>query len=154
MSILLVLAGLPLLVNVDATVLNIALPILSRSLRSSTEELQWAADDFTLMFASWTLAGGSLGDRKGRARVWRGGVAVFSLASLVAALSGSIGMLIGDRLVMGIGGAVASPASLAILTNVFPDPGQRAKAVGVWVATGSAGQLSAPVLGGLIPANF
>ncbi len=115
---------------VDNTIVNVALPTLSRDLNASTSQLQWIVDAYSLVFASLLLVGGSLGDRFGRKGALQLGLVLFSVCSLLAGLQTSAGALIVGRGLMGIGAALIFPATLAILTNVFTDPVERAKAIG------------------------
>ncbi|MCX6509458.1 MAG: MFS transporter, partial [Actinobacteria bacterium] len=128
--ILVVLALSVFLVVVDNTIVNVALPTLSRDLNASTTDLQWIVDAYSLVFAGLLLAAGGLGDRIGRKGTMQAGLVIFAATSVVAAFSTSSGQLIASRAAMGIGAALVFPATLAILTNVFTDPTERAKAIG------------------------
>src|SRR5262245_63189231 len=119
------------LVVVDNTIVNVALPTLSRELHASTSQLQWIVDAYSLVFAGLLLAFGSLGDRFGRKGALQLGLVLFAGFSALAAVSDSAEQLIAARAAMGIGAALVFPATLAILTNVFVDPTERAKAIGV-----------------------
>src|SRR6516165_3423658 len=121
-----------LLIVVDASIVNVALPTLVRQLHASTSSLQWVTDAYTLAMAGLLLSLGSLGDRIGRHRTLAGGLVVFGVGSALAGLSGSADALIGSRVVMGIGAAAIMPATLSILTNVFTDRAERAKAIAMW----------------------
>src|SRR5215471_9690146 len=139
--ILLVLNISLLVIVVDNSILNVAIPSIVRELGASTSQLQWIVDSYTLVFAGLLLTAGSLGDRFGRLPALQLGLSVFGVGSLLAALSNSSGQLIATRAFMGIGGAFIMPATLSIITNVFPAP-ERGKAIGVWAATaGLAGVL-------------
>jgi EmrB/QacA subfamily drug resistance transporter len=132
---------------VDATVVNIALPRIGEQFHASAAELQWTVNGYTLTLAALILLGGSLGDRFGRRRVFVIGVAWFAVASLLCGLAPSVGMLIAARLLQGIGGALLTPGSLAILEASFV-PEDRGKAIGAWSGlSGIAGALG-PFLGG------
>src|SRR5947208_3212376 len=127
------------LIWLDNTILNVALPTLVRHLGASTSQLQWIVDAYTLVFAGLLLTAGSLADRFGRKRALAGGLAVFGLASLAAAWSTSPGQLIAARAVMGLGAAFIMPATLSMLTHVFRDPAERAKAIGIWAGVAGLG---------------
>jgi EmrB/QacA subfamily drug resistance transporter len=142
-----------LIINLDNLILNIALPTLARELPATGSELQWIVDGYVLVFAGLLLTAGALGDRFGRKRALYTGYAIFATGSVFAALSGSAELLIAARVVMGIGGAFIMPATLAILTNVFP-PLERPKAIAIWSATVAVGVPAGPVIGGLLLDNF
>ncbi|HSS10662.1 MAG TPA: MFS transporter [Acidimicrobiales bacterium] len=122
--------GLMVLV-VDTTIVNVALPTLGRQLHASTSGLQWIVDMYILVYAGLLLTAGSLGDRFGRYKAFTFGLTVFGLGSLGAALSGSVGSLIVTRATMGVGAAFVMPTTLSIITNVFTDPLERARAIGI-----------------------
>ena len=141
-----------LVVVLDNTVLNIALPTIQEDLRASQGELVWAVDSYILAFAALLFTWGVLGDRYGRARVLMLGLAVFAAASVACAFAPSPGWLIALRALMGIGGAAVLPATLAIITVVFP-PHERGKAIGAWAGAVGAAVALGPVLGGLLLQN-
>ena len=130
--ILAVLCLSVLLTVVDNTIVNVALPTISRTLSASTQDLQWIVDAYTLVFAGLLIVGGNLGDRLGRRRVLQAGLVLFALMSVASALSRSTGELIASRAAMGVAAALIYPATLALLTNVFTDARQRATAIGIW----------------------
>ncbi|MFM8529376.1 MAG: MFS transporter [Ilumatobacteraceae bacterium] len=138
----------------DSTIVNVALPSLSAELGASTRELQWVVDAYLLVFCALLLAAGSLGDRIGRKRVLTVGLVVFVATSVFAGSAGSTGTLIAGRALMGIGGALIFPATLAIITNVFTEPVERAKAIGIWGATSGVAVAAGPVLGGWLLEHF
>src|SRR3984885_12028964 len=107
------------LINVDTTIVNVALPTLVRQLHASTSQLQWVVDAFNLLFAGSVLAAGSLSDRFGRKGMLLAGLAVFGLASLAGGLVSNVGALIAARAVLGIGAAVVFPPTLSLLTGAF-----------------------------------
>jgi EmrB/QacA subfamily drug resistance transporter len=139
-----------LLVGLDATIVNVALPAVQHSLRASVAGLQWTVDAYTLVLASLLMLAGSTADRFGRRRVFQTGLAVFSLGSLLCALAPSLGLLIAFRVVQAIGGAMLSPVAMSIVRNVFDDPRERAQAIGVFAAMFGISMALGPVLGGLL----
>jgi len=143
-----------LVIALDNTVLNLALPSISRDLGATLNGLQWIVDAYTLVFAALLLTMGSIGDRFGRKKILQGGLVVFGLFSLGAALSQSTMSLITMRALMGIGGATIMPCTLSILTATFRDPKERAQAIAVWAATFSLGMGIGPLVGGWLLAHF
>ena len=143
-----------LVIVVDGTIVNVALPTLVRQLHASTASLQWVTDAYTLAMAGLLLSLGSLGDRIGRHRTLAGGLVVFGLGSALAAFSGSAGELVAARVVMGVGAAAIMPATLSILTNVFTVPAERAKAIAMWSAVSGLGVAVGPTLGGWLLEHF
>jgi DHA2 family multidrug resistance protein-like MFS transporter len=152
--ILAVLSLSVFLVVVDNTIVNVALPTLSRELDASTSQLQWIVDAYSLVFAGLLLAFGSLGDRFGRKGVLQLGLVLFALTSVGAAFATSAEGLIAARAAMGIGAAFIFPATLAILTNVFTEPTERAKAIGVWSAVSGLAVALGPLSGGWMLEHF
>jgi DHA2 family multidrug resistance protein-like MFS transporter len=142
------------LVVVDNTIVNVALPTLNRQLGASITSLQWIVDAYSLAFAGLLLAGGGIGDRLGRKGTMQVGLIFFGLFSAAAALSHSTGTLIGARALMGVAAAFVFPASLAILTTVFPDHAERQKALGIWGATSGIAVAFGPVVGGALLEHF
>ena len=143
-----------LVIVVDNTIVNVALPTMVRQLHASTASLQWVTDAYTLAMAGLLLSLGSLGDRIGRHRTLAGGLLVFGLGSAMAAWSGSAGTLIVARVVMGLGAAAIMPATLSILTNVFTEAGERARAIALWSAVSGLGIAIGPTLGGWLLEHF
>lgn len=143
-----------LLVSIDNTIVNIALPTLSRELDASTADLQWIVDAYVVCFAGLLLVCGSVGDRVGRKRVLQFGLVVFLLASVGAALSSSTEQLVAARAVMGVGVAFVFPATLALVSAIFRTPLERGVAVGVWAGVSGMAIGLGPVVGGLLLEHF
>ena len=143
-----------LIVSLDGTVLNVALPTLVRDLHATDSQLQWIVDAYALVFGGLMLVSGSLADRIGRQRAFCAGLAIFAACSVWAALSGSSGMLIAARASMGVGATMIMPATLSIITNTFRDHGERQRALGIWAATSGAGVALGPIVGGCLLAHL
>ena len=135
-------------INLDTTIVNVALPTLVRQLHASNAQLQWVVDAFNLLFAGSVLAMGGLSDRRGRKGVLLAGLAVFGAASFAGGLTGDPGQLIGARAVMGVGAAMVFPATLSLLTNVFVERRERAMAIGLWGAITGVAIALGPIVGG------
>ena len=151
-AILAVLVVSLLVVVLDNTVLNIALPTIQKDLNASAGDLVWAVDSYILTFAALLFTWGVIGDRIGRKKVLVIGLVIFAVASAICAFASSSGMLIGFRAVMGIGGAAVLPTTLAIITVVFP-PYERGKAIGLWAGAVGGAVALGPVLGGVLLEN-
>ncbi len=143
-----------LVVMIGNTALNVALPVLSRELSASNSQLQWMVDSYSLVFAGMLFTAGAVGDRYGRKGVLEAGLVLFGLAAGYASFfADTAGALIGARAVMGLAGAMIMPATLSILTNVFPAK-ERARAVGLWAGVSGAGVALGPLLTGFVLEHF
>jgi EmrB/QacA subfamily drug resistance transporter len=143
-----------LIISIDNTVLNVALPSIANQLGASTRGLQWIVDAYTLVFAALLLTSGSIGDRTGRKRALQIGQLVFGVGSLACALATSEGMLIGFRAFLGIGGAIIMPSTLSIITATFKEPKERALAIGIWAGVFGLGSGVGPVIAGGLLEHF
>jgi EmrB/QacA subfamily drug resistance transporter len=143
-----------LVVSLDNTILNIALPALVRQLHATDSQLQWIVDSYAVVFGGLLLAAGSLGDRLGRKWVFLAGLGVFGAGSAGSAFAGTVDTLVTARAVMGLGAACTMPATLSIIMDVFRDPRERARAVGLWSATTGLGIAIGPIAGGWLLARY
>ncbi|MEH0578901.1 MULTISPECIES: MFS transporter [Streptomyces] len=139
-----------LIVSLDVTVLNVALPAMQHDLHATTAGLQWTIDAYTLVLAALLMLAGSTADRIGRKKVFMAGLVVFSLGSLLCSLAPSLELLIAARMVQAVGGSMLNPVAMSIITNTFTDPRERARAIGVWGAVVGISMAAGPLLGGLL----
>jgi EmrB/QacA subfamily drug resistance transporter len=141
-------------INLDTTIVNVALPTMVRELHASNSQLQWIVDAYNLVFAALLLASGSLSDRVGRKGMLLAGLGVFGTASLVGGFMTTPGQLIVARCFMGLGAAMIFPATLSLISNVFVERGERARAIGLWGATAGAAIALGPIVGGWLLESF
>lgn len=138
------------MVILDAMVVNVALPALSRSPHTTTTELQWVVDAYRLVFAALLLLAGSLGDRRGAKAVFQVGLAIFALSSLACGLAPSTGLLVAARCAQGLGAALAVPSSLSLLQAAYPGQAARRRAFGIWGGVAGIAAGAGPVVGGAL----
>src|SRR5262249_8319897 len=143
-----------LIINLDTTIVNVALPALVRQTAATTTDLQWVVDAYNLTFAALILAAGSLSDRLGGKGMLLAGLGVFGAASLAGSFATTVGQLIAARAVMGLGAAMIFPSTLSLLTNVFTARRERALAIGVWGASAGGGVALGPIAGGWLLERF
>jgi EmrB/QacA subfamily drug resistance transporter len=141
-------------INLDTTIVNVALPTLVRDLDASNSQLQWIVDAYNLVFAALLLASGSLSDRVGRKGMLLAGLGVFGVATTAGGLTSTAGQLIVARSVMGLGAAMIFPATLSLIANVYTDRAERARAIGLWGATAGAAIALGPIAGGWLLQHF
>ena len=139
-----------LIVGLDNTIVNVALPAIGRELDASVSDLQWTVDAYTLVLASLLMLAGSMADRFGRRRVFAIGLVVFTLGSLLCSLAPGTGWLIAFRMLQAVGGSMLNPVAMSIIRNVFTDARERAQAIGMWGATVGVSLALGPVLGGAL----
>jgi EmrB/QacA subfamily drug resistance transporter len=141
-------------INLDITIVNVTLPTLVRELHASNSQLQWVVDAYNLFFAALLLAAGSLSDRLGRKEFLLAGLGVFGVASFAGGLTTTVGELIAARCFMGLGAAMIFPATLSLISNVFTERTERAKAIGLWGATAGMAIALGPIVGGWLLEQF
>lgn len=149
-GILAILCSSILVVAMDNTIVNVALPVIRTDLGASINGLQWTIDSYTLVIACFLMLAGATGDRLGRKRTFLAGLVLFGLGSLLCSLAPTIGWLVAARIVQALGGAMLNPVAMSIITNVFADPGERARAIGVWGSIVGISLGVGPVLGGVL----
>ena len=149
-GILLICSMSLLIVGLDVTIVNVALPSIGRELNASVSGLQWVVDAYTLVLASLLMLSGSTADRLGRRRTFVIGLSVFAAGSLLCSLAPSLGLLIVFRMLQAVGGSMLNPVAMSIITNTFTDPRERAQAVGVWGAVVGISMALGPIVGGLL----
>jgi EmrB/QacA subfamily drug resistance transporter len=134
----------------DVSIVNVALPSIKTSLHVSDQSLQWVVTAYAISFGGFLLLGGRAADLLGRRRMFMIGITLFSVASLVCGLAGSIGVLIAARAIQGLGAAIISPATLSIITTTFDEGAERNKALGIWGAMGGSGAAAGVLFGGIL----
>ncbi|MBV2357525.1 MFS transporter [Streptomyces sp. J2-1] len=139
-----------LIVSLDNTVLNVALPSVQRDLHATTSGLQWTIDGYTLVLASLLMLSGSTADRIGRKKVFMAGLTVFTVGSVLCSLAPSLELLIVFRMLQAVGGSMLNPVAMSIITNTFTDPRERARAIGVWGAVVGLSMAAGPLVGGVL----
>jgi EmrB/QacA subfamily drug resistance transporter len=139
-----------LIVGLDVTILNVALPSIQRDLHTSTSGLQWTIDAYTLVLAALLMLSGSTADRIGRKRVFMTGLAVFTAGSVLCSVAPSLSTLVVFRMIQAVGGSMLNPVAMSIITNTFTDPRERARAIGVWGAVIGISMAGGPLIGGLL----
>ncbi|MBX7448039.1 MFS transporter [Mycolicibacterium sp. 3033] len=139
-----------LIVSMDATIVNVAIPSIRSDLSASPSQMQWVLDIYTLVLASLLMLSGATGDRFGRRRVFQIGLALFALGSLACSLAPSIDALIGARFLQGIGGSMMNPVALSIISQIFVKPQERARALGIWGGVTGISMAAGPIVGGLL----
>src|SRR6478672_3117644 len=147
---LILLCGGSLMIVLDTTIVNVALPSIRQSLGFSETSLAWVVNAYLLTFGGFLLLGGRLGDLFGHRRMFLAGISLFTLASLACGLANTQGLLIAARAVQGVGGAVASAVALSLMMTLFTEPAERAKAMGVFGFVASGGGTIGVLLGGVL----
>jgi EmrB/QacA subfamily drug resistance transporter len=143
-----------LIVGLDVTAVNVALPSVGRELHAGISGLQWTVGAYTVVMASLLMFSGSTADGFGRKRIFVTGLTVFSVASLLCSLAPSVGLLVAFRVLQAVGGSMMNPVAMSIITNTFTDPRERAQAVGVWGAVFGVSMALGPIVGGTLVSSF
>lgn len=139
-----------LIVSLDVTILNVALPSMQRELHANTSGLQWTIDAYTLVLAALLMLAGSTADRIGRKRVFMAGLIVFTIGSALCSVAPNLDALVAFRMIQAVGGSMLNPVAMSIITNTFTDPRERARAIGAWGAVVGISMAAGPLLGGLL----
>lgn len=139
-----------LIVSMDATIVNVAIPSIRADLGATASQLQWVIDVYTLVLASLLMLSGAMGDRFGRRRVFQAGLLIFAIGSLLCSLAPGIDALIAARFLQAIGGSMLNPVALSIISQVFTGPVERARAIGIWGAVVGISMALGPTVGGLL----
>jgi EmrB/QacA subfamily drug resistance transporter len=138
------------IVGLDTTIINVAVPSIGRDFRAPVSGLQWTIDAYLLVIASLLMLSGSTADRVGRRRVFQAGLAIFTLGSLACSLAPGLGWLIAFRGLQAVGGSMLNPVAMAIVTNTFTDPAERARAIGLWGSVFGLSMALGPIIGGAL----
>lgn len=139
-----------LIVSMDATIVNVAIPSIRTDLSATSAQMQWVVDIYTLVLASLLMLSGATGDRFGRRRLFQIGLTVFALGSLACSLAPTIDTLIGARFLQGVGGSMLNPVALSIISQIFTKPVERARALGIWGGVTGISMAAGPIVGGLL----
>ncbi|RLV08621.1 MFS transporter [Streptomyces griseocarneus] len=139
-----------LIVSLDNTILNVALPSMRKELHASIPGLQWTIDAYTVVLASLLMLGGSTADRVGRRRIFQTGLVLFTAGSALCSLAPGLGWLVAFRMVQAVGGSMLNPVAMSIITNTFTDPRERARAIGLWGGVVGISMAAGPIVGGAL----
>jgi EmrB/QacA subfamily drug resistance transporter len=139
-----------LMVSMDVTIVNVALPSIRREFDASVTALQWVVDGYTIVLASFLMLGGSTADRLGRRRIFQCGMALFATGSLLCSMATSIDTLIAARVVQALGGSMLTPVAMSIVVHTFSDPAERARAIGIWGSVAGISMALGPMAGGFL----